>query len=253
MADEPEVETKDLQEALDELHEEQKDRAQEELKNSWTRYISLTTAILAVLAAIGSLKAGSLVNEAQIDQLRASDSWNEYQASKEKGHLYTIKVNDLLDAGVIPSAAAPKPVAPDTSAKPNLDAKESRRTWIQESKQNRLKDYISEVGKEDRKQGELSKKATGLGDVSKEEFENHERFALSVTLIQVAIALGAISALSKVKWIWYLSMACGLFGFIYFTLGFLHFKRGDESARPPAQTAELYRPGSGGRSPRTTG
>jgi len=80
MPEEIEVETKDLQEAIEELHEER-----EELKHAgWTKYIGLSTAILAVFAAIGALQSGSLVNEALIDQVKASDSWNEYQAAKQK-------------------------------------------------------------------------------------------------------------------------------------------------------------------------
>ena len=40
----------------------------------------------------------------------------------------------------------------------------------------------------------------------------HEQFAQSVAFIQVAIALGAISALTKIKPVWLMSMAVGAAG-----------------------------------------
>src|SRR5262249_5414232 len=99
MPEEVEIETKELQETIDELQEERKERAEEQRRSAWTGYIALTTAFLAVFAAIGALQSGGLVNEAMLDQLRASDKWNEYQAARQKEHLYTVGANLLLDAG----------------------------------------------------------------------------------------------------------------------------------------------------------
>src|SRR5262245_40541852 len=106
MAEEPEFETKDLQETIQELQEERKERAEQARQISWTRYIALTTAIMAVFAAIGALRSGTLVTEAVLQQLKASDTWNEYQASRMKDHLYRISAFTLLDRGAPPPAAA---------------------------------------------------------------------------------------------------------------------------------------------------
>src|SRR5437588_12288921 len=105
MPEEIEVETKDLQETIEELQEERKERVETERRAAWTRYIALTTAILAVFAAVAALRAGTLVNEAVLRQLKASDTWNEYQADRTKDHLYSIQAYQLLDAGVKPPAA----------------------------------------------------------------------------------------------------------------------------------------------------
>jgi hypothetical protein len=258
MPDEPEVETKDLQEAIDEMHEEKATRETEDKKNAWVRYIGLSTAILAVFAAIGSLQAASLVNEAQIDQLKASDTWNEYQASKEKGHIYTIAVNQMLDAGITlstrsrakpagSSVAAKKPVTSSLeNAKTDAGAKHA---WTKKGQGERLGEYQSEIGKEDKKQSQLSKTATELTKESSYEVENHEQFAYSVALIQVAIALGAVAALARLKTIWYLSMVCGIAGIFYFALGFRTIKHGSATAHRTEPIAALYRPSPDGRSP----
>ena len=52
MSEEIEIETKELQETIEELHEERREREQEARLAAWTRYIALTTALLAVFAAI---------------------------------------------------------------------------------------------------------------------------------------------------------------------------------------------------------
>src|SRR6266700_46616 len=115
MPEEPEVETQELQETLVELHEERKEREAAEKRIAWTRYIALTTALLAVFAAIGAMQSGALVNEAMIDQIKAADKWNEYQAARLKDHTYTIAANALLDTGATlppPEKAGPEAPTP---------------------------------------------------------------------------------------------------------------------------------------------
>src|SRR5262245_50638570 len=113
MPEEVEIETKELQETIDELQEERKERAEEQRRSAWTGYIAITTAFLAVFAAIGALQSGGLVNEAMLDQLKASDRWNEYQAARQKEHLYTIGANTLLDAESKHDSPELKPESPD--------------------------------------------------------------------------------------------------------------------------------------------
>src|SRR6478609_8263957 len=79
MPEEPEVETEKLHEAI---HEEL-----EREGGSLLKRIALTTAVLAALAAVASLEAGSTVNEAlalKSDatrlQAQASDQWAYYEA-----------------------------------------------------------------------------------------------------------------------------------------------------------------------------
>jgi len=43
-------------------------------------------------------RLSTLINEALISQIKASDTWNEYQASRLKDHTYTIALNGLIDA-----------------------------------------------------------------------------------------------------------------------------------------------------------
>src|SRR6266545_7130427 len=84
MPEAPEVETERLHEAI---HEEL-----EKEGGAFLRNIALTTALLAALAAIASLRAGGTVNEAlRLEtaatrlQAEASDQWAYYQAKGVKG------------------------------------------------------------------------------------------------------------------------------------------------------------------------
>jgi Domain of unknown function (DUF4337) len=50
----------------------------------WNMRVAVTTAFMAVLAAIAGLLAGHHSNEALIDQVKASDQWSYYQAKSIK-------------------------------------------------------------------------------------------------------------------------------------------------------------------------
>lgn len=207
MPEEIEIETKELQEKLDELHEERRELAQEraaEVKASaWTRWISLSTALIAVIAAVAALQSGSLVNEALIqkneallNQAKASDTWAEYQA---KG----IKSNGAQQTAAILAATAF--TALGAAAKWNGAAARYK------SEQAVLK---VEAQKLEAQRDEKGREAEHL-------MRRHHAFAYCVTFTQVAIALWAIAALTRRKDVWAFSLLVGLLGIVYFATGFL--------------------------------
>ena len=197
MPEEIEVETGELQEAIDELHKERSEREEAEKVNHWTRYVGLSTALLAVFAAVGALRSGALINEAMISQLKASDKWNEYQAARLKSHVYTLDTNAIIDRE---GSASATPV------------RATHGKWSPKSADERAKEYESQVSKEEEKAKGLSEKAKEYEKEAAHLKNGHESFAQSVAFIQVAIALSAISALTKVKLIWFMSMAIGAAG-----------------------------------------
>lgn len=91
MPEEP-LETTELQEKLDEAIERAEKGAEKRLAPAWSTFLSLSTAVIAVLAALASLQAGSLANrailvknDAVLHQAKASDQWAYYQAKGIKG------------------------------------------------------------------------------------------------------------------------------------------------------------------------
>lgn len=185
MPENVEVETDKLREQVDEAREE----LAGERTPRWVRYVGLIAAFLAVIAAVAALRASDLINEALMNQIRASDTWNEYQAAREKEHTYRVAADNLIEHG----------------------AKNARL----------LAAYRAEINNETAKEGPLQTTARGFEDESEEQVRHHKSFENAVALLQVGIALGAVAALARSKFAWYVSLAAGLAGFIFFLKGFL--------------------------------
>jgi hypothetical protein len=233
MSEHIEVETQDLQDQIQDLDNERRERHEEDAKNGWVRYIGLSTACLAVLAAVGALQSGSLVNEAMLHQIKASDTWAEYQSSRQKDHLYTLTLNAILDANpgnaaIVAEMHKPPPPAPkDESTKKKSDeskpeaAQAAVLAFAAKTPAARAADYLSKIYDEASKEDSRSLEATKLEEDSAAEIRKHEKFEYSVAFIQVAIAVGAVSALTRVKPVWYLSLLAGAIGAVLFVMGFL--------------------------------
>ena len=192
MPEGPEVETDKLHEAI---HEEM-----EKEGSGFLRKIALTTAVLAAFAAIAALKAGSTVNEALVLktestrlQAQASDQWTYYQAKGLKAAIQEAKKATWEAAGKVPP--------------PELAKQAERYT----GEQAEIKKTAEEKEKE---RDEKSAEADHL-------LHQHHRFASTVALFQVSIALGALAALTRNKPVWWGSMIVGLSGIPLFVLAFL--------------------------------
>ena len=69
------------------LHESINEVAEERKSQRWTLYVAISTALIAVFAAIVSMMAGHHSDEALIAQIKASDQWNYYQAKGIKAEI----------------------------------------------------------------------------------------------------------------------------------------------------------------------
>lgn len=196
MPEEIEIDTDKLREAIDdEIEKEGKSGAR------LIRWIALSTALLAALAAIASLEAGATVNEALVLktestrlQSQASDQWAYYQA---KG----------IKAAVVQSSAASW--AAVGKAPPGDIATQTARYAAQ---QDSIRDQAKALETE---RDAKSHEADAL-------LERHHRFAGAVALFQVAIALGAIAALTRVRAVWVGSMVVGGAGIVLSLMAIAH-------------------------------
>ena len=164
-----------------------------------TLYLSLSTAIIAVFAAIASLESGANSNdaileknEAVLNEARASDQWAYYQAKGVKSSLANTEA-DL--AGTSNAELAVRAMA------------EAKR-------------YKSEQDAIEKAAHELEKKVEESNERAERFLERHHRFALSVTMFQVAIALSAIAALTRRKALWWVGLAASAVGLVMFVRGF---------------------------------
>jgi hypothetical protein len=146
---------------------------------TWISWVALSTAILAVLAAIAGLLSGQHANEAVMNQIEASDQWNYYQAKSIKASV--------------------------------LDAKMSLAGSPNESDQSKRDRYEKE-------QEEIKSEAEHKEADAKSNFHKHEVFARGVTMFQIAIAIAAISALTKKPRFWIVSLLFGVVGCVFLVL-----------------------------------
>jgi hypothetical protein len=170
---------------LEDVHEHLHHQA-EHGGDSFVSKVALSTAVIAAFAAITSLLAGHHANEAMIEQIQSSDQWAFFQAKGIKAAVLSTKIALL----------------------------ESQGKEVSEKEKEKLKEYGNE-------QDEIKKEAEAKAAESKEHLERHELLASGVTLLQIAIAVGAISALTKRKWFWFVSLAFGLGGVYFLVLELL--------------------------------
>ena len=186
MPDEPEIDTDSVRESIHEHH-----------AAPLIKQIALTTALLAALGAVAALKSGASVNQALVLkteagrlQAEASDQWAYYQAKGIKAQVQDASRSAWLAAG--------------KTAPPELDAAIKKYGADQ-------KDIEKAAREKEKARDEASREADEL-------LERHHHFANSVAFIQVAIALGAVAALTQARLVWYGSLAIGAVGAAMFFL-----------------------------------
>jgi hypothetical protein len=167
---------------MEHLHEEIHHSA-EHGGEKWISWVALSTAILAVLAAIAGLLSGKHANEAMMSQIESSDQWSYYQAKSIKASV--------------------------------LEAKIALSTTPNEADSQKRERYEKE-------QEEIKTEAEQKQNEAKSNFHQHEVFARSVTMFQIAIAIAAISALTKKRTFWIVGLLFGVAGCVFLTLGFTH-------------------------------
>jgi aminopeptidase N len=188
----------DTQELKDKLDEAREAGAHAHRAAPWITWLSLSTAIVAVLAAIAALQSGSHANDAMLQkndavlhQSKADDEWAHYQAKGVEVALYTTQA--------------------ESASRPELAAR-----WRAESEREK-----SERAEIRRVAEEEEKHVAEMDRESEHSLHVHHQFATSVTVYQVAIALAAIAALARRKSMWWVSLAVGATGTVFFAIGLL--------------------------------
>src|ERR1035437_5246222 len=82
-----------------------------DLKEKWQGWLALSTAIMAVLAALTTLYMGKFSSRAIMAQGQESDQWAYYQAKSIKGHTFevnkrTLELLYITQNGMSPEATA---------------------------------------------------------------------------------------------------------------------------------------------------
>jgi hypothetical protein len=152
----------------------------------WIMGVALTAAILAALAAVTALYAEHFATDATLEQIKSSDTWNEYQANsiKEKVILENKKLSQKLGLPV------------------------------DDEDEKKLDDYKANKEK-------VKERAEGFAEESERHLARHVPLSRGLTMFQVAIAVGAISVLTKQRAFWFVSLVFGAVGIVFLIRGFV--------------------------------
>ncbi len=159
--------------------------------------ISIFTALLATFGAIVGFYTANVLNEsmrlkneAVLKKAEASDQWNYYQAKGQKGNLAQI-AGDLTTG------------------------EKSER-------------YRQEVERYNQEKTEIKTKAEGLEKLSQEADTKSSHLQhplhlveLAMALLQIAIALASVTALTKKKWLFVLAGVAAIGGIVLAAAGWL--------------------------------
>ncbi|MEI6231612.1 MAG: DUF4337 family protein [Planctomycetota bacterium] len=179
---------------LEELHEHIQHNAHES-KEKWISMVALSTAFLAAFAAVAALCSSHFESESMKEHSEAFDKWSYYQSKGIEKVLLQSKVDILAAVGKV---ADPKDKA-------------------------KIDEY-------DAKRAAAKVEAETVTTLSKAHSEAQENFALSVTMFQMSIAIGAISVLTKRRGFWYVSLCLGAVGICFMIIAYTHIPKHEKHA-----------------------
>lgn len=167
--------------------------------DAFTSRLAVLTALLSTVGAIfgymgGHSQNAALLykNEAAIQKTSASNQWNYYQAKSNKQNLAELSVT--LTTG---------------------EAQEKFKQNVE-----RYKKEKEEIKADADKLEDAAKAADKLSEA---EMHVHERWALATTLLQIAIALAAITLLTRKRWLLVGVYGSTAIGLVVGAMGYFHF------------------------------
>ncbi len=154
----------------------------------WVSWVALSTAILAAFAAVSGLLAGFHANEAMVNEIESANQWAFYQSKGIKSAVLGTRVEILK--------ALDKPTHAGDEAKLEEYAKEQQSIRV-EAEHRRAK--------------------------AEAHLHQHVILARGVTMFQIAIAVAAISALTRKRHFWIVGLTFGGLGCVFLLQGLLPY------------------------------
>ena len=166
-------------------------------QDRWMTWVALTTAVMAVLAAITTLYMGKYSSRAILLQGQETSQWGYYQAKSIKSYLYEIQTEFMEMERLEGESKA---------VKVNSQQFEKALT--------RYKDAVKRYDKE---KAEIKGKADELAKQKVVAQERGGNYGFALIFLQIGLMLSSIAALTKRKVLWYFGMMTAL-GWVFFFL-----------------------------------
>jgi hypothetical protein len=150
---------------------------EKERREGWTRYVSLTVVVLAVVASVAAQWSGKFSGMGSMSQAQASDQWSFYQARSIKQHLFELSRDQFI--------------------KNSNDA-------------DAIKNYNDKIADYEARKAKITQEAHALE--AKRDFAGKvgAHLGLAISIFSVSIATASMCLLTKKKplWIFAMLLAC---------------------------------------------
>jgi len=164
--------------------------------NNW---IAISVALLAAFMAITKVKDDNIVQAMLQAKTDAVDTWSEYQSKRIKHHMLELGRDQTVALRV---------TAPQAAAQ--LD--------------EQVKHYEAEIARYQNEETELQEKARAFEKQYDTLNFRDDQFDLSDAFLSVGLAMLAVTALTRKKWLLWTSLGFGAFGFIMGLAGLIGWK-----------------------------
>lgn len=173
-----------------------------EEKERWQNWLALSTAIMAVLAALTTLYMGKYSSRAIMAQGLESDQWAYYQAKSIKGHTYEISRQAL---------------------ELQYRSQKGLSDQVKVDYEKVLNKYDEEIKRYDGEKKDIKTQAEKIAKGKHKAQEMGGNFAYALIFLQIAIMLSSLSSLTKKKYLWYIALVANLGWIFFFINGWLLF------------------------------
>ena len=163
---------------------------EKELREAWTKYVSLTVVIIAVFAAVATQWSGKYSSRTQMSQAQASDQWSFYQAKSIKQHLVETTLAQMKRGG-------------------DTNDVELART---------VKKLSDDLARYDKEKADIKAKAEGLEKVRDEASKRSGKLGQAISYFTVAIASASICMVTKKKPLWFVAIILSVLAIVQMLL-----------------------------------
>ncbi len=171
-------EISELKQFVGDLKADRAATKEKEAREAWTKYVSLTVVIIAVIAAVATQWGGKYGGRTQMSQAQASDQWAFYQAKSIKQHLDEVNLAQLARSGTTNDAALART----------------------------MKKLSEDLARYEKEKADIKAKAEALEKDRDNASRRGGKMASAVSCFTVAIATASICMVTKKKPLWFVAM-----------------------------------------------
>ena len=160
-------------------------------RDSFNNGIAIAVALISAFMAVSKIKDDNVVQAMQKAQAETVDFWNEYQARRQRQFVLDVTIEQVR---------ATQPMTPELEAKLG--------EWRKQS--DTIKGRAEEAATKAKARAADYEAGNTRDDL----------FDLSDAFLSIALAMFAVSALTRVRWLFGLASVMGLGGVVYALAGF---------------------------------